>query len=140
MKAQLQELLYYYQLSAAEFAKIIGVNASGLSHIINGNRNFLSIDTIIKIISKYPDVSLDWLILGKGEMIKGNTVIKPLFEDNSDNIDSPVLKNKASENSIKSNPINNDNKYEEEIGLNKNHIKKIIVFNSDNTFNEFNPA
>ncbi len=30
----------------------------------------LNSDTIDKIISKYPEISTDWLVLGKGEMLK----------------------------------------------------------------------
>lgn len=67
LKDRILELLKRNQLSASDFAKIIGVNASAISHLISGRRESLSIDSVVKIVNKFPEVSLDWLILGKGE-------------------------------------------------------------------------
>jgi len=138
MKNQIQELLSFYQLTAAEFSKIIGVNPSGLSHIIGGKRNYLSIDTIVKIKDKYPDINLDWLILGKGEMIKGGASIKSLFEDDTVLNSMESSTSKGPENLIYDNNrvVVNENSQEIEIPS-SGKIKKIIVFNSDNTFEEF---
>jgi len=81
MKHRLQEILSYYQLTAAEFAKSIGINPSGLSHILSGKRNNLSIDTILKILNKYKDIKLEWLILGKGMMISGDSEANLIFNN-----------------------------------------------------------
>jgi len=41
---------------------------------LNSTKNF-SLETIEDIIKLYPDLSLDWLITGKGEMLIKNTVV-----------------------------------------------------------------
>jgi len=81
MRNRLQEILNYYELTAAEFANIVGVNPSGLSHILSGKRNNLSIDTILKILDKYPGIRLDWLILGTGNMTNAETDENTLFPE-----------------------------------------------------------
>lgn len=45
------------------FSEEIGIQQSTLSHIING-RNRPSLDVIMKIHQRYPEVSFDWLING----------------------------------------------------------------------------
>ncbi len=52
------------EVTASEFSKIINVQRSSISHIING-RNKPSLEIITKICKIYPDVSLEWLIYGK---------------------------------------------------------------------------
>ena len=137
MKAQIQKLLSYYQLNAADFAKIIGVNASGLSHILGGKRNHLSIDTILKIVDKYPAIDLEWLILGKGNMLKDNKPADELFP----------LKNEESKNEegieshevpIKS-EITTAGLLHQNLSENKRErkVEKILVFYSDKSYDEF---
>ena len=140
MKKQIEELLAYYQLTAAESAKIIGVNLSGLSHILGGKRNFLSIDTIIKIKAKYPDVRLDWLVLGDGGMIDGNTEIQSLFDANE--TENSIFHDdiKAPENQISENIFKDGVEYRNlETLTEQNKVSKIIIYNSDNSFVEFVP-
>ncbi|MEA3443868.1 MAG: helix-turn-helix transcriptional regulator [Bacteroidota bacterium] len=137
MKAQIQKLLSYYQLSAADFAKVIGVNASGLSHILGGKRNYLSIDTILKIIDKYPAIDLEWLILGKGEMLKSRKATPELFPFEDEEIQKEV-ENESPENSIK--PPEPPPVLPNQIlgGLNdKRKVEKILVFYSDKSYDEF---
>jgi transcriptional regulator with XRE-family HTH domain len=54
-------------LSNAEFAQAIGVQPSNISHILSG-RNKPSLDLIMKILKRYPEIRLNWLVLGKGAM------------------------------------------------------------------------
>jgi transcriptional regulator with XRE-family HTH domain len=58
--------------TAAQFADEIGVQKSGISHIISG-RNNPSLDFVQKILQRFPEVNMEWLITGKGSMIKGET-------------------------------------------------------------------
>ena len=46
----------------------IGIQRSALSHVMSG-RNNPSLDFMLKIKSRFPEVNLDWLLLGNGEMI-----------------------------------------------------------------------
>ena len=58
-------------LSNAEFAEKIGISTSSLSHIFSG-RNNPSLDVVMRIHKAYPDVNLNWLLYGEGEMGLGN--------------------------------------------------------------------
>jgi len=53
----------------AEFAQAIGVQPSNISHILSG-RNKPSLDLIMKIVDRYPEVRLEWLLQGQGSMNK----------------------------------------------------------------------
>ena len=61
---RIQKLLTEKGISASEFSKKIDVQRSSISHIING-RNKPSLEIVTKICKVYPDVKLDWLILGE---------------------------------------------------------------------------
>ncbi len=62
---RLQKILEYYDLSAAAFADEIEVGRSSISHIISG-RNKPSLDFVMKVVKKFPEVELYWLLNGKG--------------------------------------------------------------------------
>ena len=52
------------------FSKSIGVNPSVIGKIVGRRLSKPSFEVIKKIMQKYPDIDLEWLILGKGEMWK----------------------------------------------------------------------
>jgi transcriptional regulator with XRE-family HTH domain len=56
-------------LTNAEFAEAIGVQPSNISHILSG-RNKPSLDLVMKIVKRYPEVRLEWLLQGDGSMNK----------------------------------------------------------------------
>ncbi len=49
------------------FAEEIGIQPSGMSHILSG-RNNPSLDFVMKVVSRYPEIDIKWLVLGQGEM------------------------------------------------------------------------
>ncbi len=55
----------HLKLSNTEFSERINVQPSTLSHIFSG-RNRPSIDFILKIKKAFPDISLNWILLGEG--------------------------------------------------------------------------
>jgi transcriptional regulator with XRE-family HTH domain len=69
MKDRITLLIKAKNLTAAQFADEIGVQKSSISHILSG-RNNASLDFIQKILLCYPDVSIDWLMFGKGPIFK----------------------------------------------------------------------
>ena len=69
MKERILEFLKNENKTSAQFAEEIGVQPSGISHIISG-RNNPSLDFVIKMLEKYSFLSADWLIFGKGSMYK----------------------------------------------------------------------
>ena len=62
-------ILKHYQLTAQSFADKIGMQRSTLSHIFLG-RNKPSLDMLTKISNAFPEVSMDYIITGEGELMK----------------------------------------------------------------------
>ena len=54
-------------ITARQFAEEIGIQPSGMSHILSG-RNNPSLDFVSKVIRRYPEIDSNWLLLGRGEM------------------------------------------------------------------------
>ena len=66
---RIKNIMEWLQLSSAEFADQINISRSRLSHILNG-RNNPSLEIITEILKNYDSVDPDWLILGKGQMLR----------------------------------------------------------------------
>lgn len=144
MKDRLQQFLQLEQLTPARLSDIMGVQRSGLSHILSG-RNKPGFDFIQRLLLKFPALSADWLITGKGKMykeLKDLKVLKDVNEsDTSINNDEEIdietdmfeyASSQPSENSIKASPGNNVQK--------NRQLRKILLVYSDNTFDEINPG
>ena len=69
MTDRIIQVLEYSQLSKSNFAEKIGINPSGLTHILNG-RNQPSLDIVKKIVTAFPEINSEWLIMGMGQMLK----------------------------------------------------------------------
>lgn len=63
-------LLKAKNISARQFAEEIGIQPSGMSHILSG-RNNPSLDFVMKVVKRWPEVNINWLVLGSGEMYAG---------------------------------------------------------------------
>ncbi len=71
---RLQEVMDYYGLSASAFAERIGVQRSGISHILSG-RNKPSLDFVMKVLEQFKEVDLYWLLNGKGQFPQTERVV-----------------------------------------------------------------
>ncbi|MGB1268910.1 MAG: helix-turn-helix transcriptional regulator [Flavobacteriaceae bacterium] len=78
---RLQKLLEYYDLSASSFASKIGVQRSSISHVLSG-RNKPSLDFVMKLLHTFNDVSIEWLVDGKGTFPKSKTPPTPIETNN----------------------------------------------------------
>ena len=58
----------YFNYSPSIFADEIGVIRSSISHIISG-RNNPGLELLQKVLIRFPQISSDWLLLGRGEMV-----------------------------------------------------------------------
>lgn len=81
MKDRIAHIMRAKNLKASDFAELLGIQPSGISHILSG-RNQPSLDFVKKIKENFPEYNLDWIIFGKGPM----TTSEP-FRENS----SPVV-------------------------------------------------
>ena len=55
-------------ISPSQLADELGVQRSGISHIMNG-RNKPSLEFVQKLIRLYPDISMQWILFGEGPMM-----------------------------------------------------------------------
>jgi transcriptional regulator with XRE-family HTH domain len=69
MRKRLKEYMLSKSVNAAEFADRIGVQRSNISHILNG-RNNPGAQFLEKLLIAFPDLNADWLITGRGQMLK----------------------------------------------------------------------
>jgi transcriptional regulator with XRE-family HTH domain len=79
-------------LSPSKFADEIGIQRSSMSHIMSG-RNLPSLDLVMKIMNKFPDINPEWLVMGIGQMMKSTQI--DLFEESQTNEEKkaePLLK------------------------------------------------
>lgn len=92
INTRIQELMKKKGVSASDFSKKINVQRSSISHIING-RNKPSLEIVTKICKVYPDVKLDWLILGDNQNDDTPTLIKSkkIQRSNSADVEKIIL-------------------------------------------------
>jgi transcriptional regulator with XRE-family HTH domain len=107
-------LMKLNQLSASAFAEKVGVQPSSISHILSG-RNKPSLEFIQKVLIQFPKVSADWLISGKTAVVE-NQIIEPYQQK------------EATKTSPSPTP--------QSLAPNTKQIKKIVIFYTDNTFEE----
>lgn len=69
LKERISKVIAYSELSLSEFADEIEVQRSSISHITSG-RNKPSLDFLMKIKSRFPELEWEWLIEGEGQMLK----------------------------------------------------------------------
>ncbi len=165
MKDRLLKFLNREHLSSARFAEIIGVQPSSISHILSG-RNKPGFDFIQKILSGYPALNAEWLILGKGAMFKQEVSQGNLFSENipesfsnhdekavpgEDTQPFPVtdLGDKDatvhSDTNVTTQSLSQDyeSNFANDSGVtnvnNSKKIEKIVILYSDKSFSEYSP-
>jgi len=94
MRERLLEFLKKENKSSAQLAEEIGVQASGISHILSG-RNNPSLDFVLKMLEKYQFISSDWLLFGRGSMYTENKMQNLFDYDNVDSIESEQMRTKS---------------------------------------------
>ncbi len=146
MKERIKKIIDYENISYSKFADIVGIERSGVSHLING-RNNPSLDVIQKICEAFEYINTDWLLLGKGSMIKNDKkeIQGNLFSDIDDNQNNSNKEHKVSKDqAISEQNLNNlsvETKILDSPTLKKQdkQIVKIVIFWSDKTFSDYIP-
>lgn len=69
-------LLQAKNITARQFAEEIGIQPSGMSHILGG-RNNPSLEFVSKVLRRYPEIDANWLLMGKGEMYSSSAPSVP---------------------------------------------------------------
>lgn len=136
---KIKQILIDKNISPSYFADEIGVQRSSVSHILSG-RNKPSLDIVQKIIRRFPEFGMDWILdeeeipSVRREKAPVSAVKEDLFEMEDENtvIIEPV---KAPVEPIS--PVStmlNHNKVE---ASGDKRIERILIFYSDGTFQEF---
>ncbi len=122
---RLHKIFDHYGLTAATFADAINVQRSSISHLLSG-RNKPSLEFVLKIESNYPEVSLEWLLHGKGsfpkETIRENKELN-LFQNTAKEPKTTNTQNTVAQK--KTTP---------------SAIDKIVIFYTDGTFKDYSEA
>lgn len=146
MKDRIQKIIEDKNLSPSIFADEVGLNRAVVSHILHG-RNKPGLENLQKILSAYPDINPGWLISGIGSMYldgSGNPKTPTLFDENEEITANSQEKTEYSrENELKqpSNTIKQAISQPVNLKITTSvKVKKIAVFYSDNTYEEFVPS
>ncbi len=76
MDKRLQQILDAENITQSQLADRLGVARAGVSHILSG-RNRPGFDFLEAMAIHFPDISMDWLLTGKGRMYKDASPLPP---------------------------------------------------------------
>lgn len=76
MNKRLQTVLDIEHITASQLADALGIQRGGVSHLLSG-RNKPSYDFLERMLRKYPNISAEWLITGKGKPIREDSQHSP---------------------------------------------------------------
>jgi len=133
---RLQKILEHYGVSATAFSEEIEFNRSTISHLLSG-RNKPSLEFVMKVLQKYPEVELYWLLNGKGSFpleknqrtIERNSSTSNLDEDKN----VPSGKKRTSANESPNSAIDTH----EKSPPSEKDIDRIVIFYKDGSFKAY---
>jgi transcriptional regulator with XRE-family HTH domain len=136
MIERILELMKHKNLTPSQFADEIGIQRSGISHLISG-RNKPSLEFIMKVLKRYPDVKAEYLLYGTAD----SAMVLATKEDSREEKEiipkvSATLFNQPEivESKSEPKPLRQIKKERTE-----RKIEKIVVFYDDKTFREYDP-
>jgi transcriptional regulator with XRE-family HTH domain len=144
MKERISEFLKRENKSSALFAEEIGVQPSGISHILSG-RNKPSLDFVMKMLETYPYLAVEWLLFGRGEMYK-RTEIPDLFGNYQGQIEerkeakARITVKEEGSSRDKLSLEEKDNILPKEAQQEQYPVTRIVLFYDNNTFEEYFPG
>ena len=144
MIERIQQLISKKELSATQFSDEIGVQRSSLSHVLSG-RNKPSLDFMLKIKARFPEVNLDWLLLGEGEMFfksSGSVGFLDLPETDTQTIREPSISQGSPGSGRRFGPVIQPSGYKKKSGedleylseIESKELKQVLLIFHDDTF------
>ena len=142
MKDRIAHIMRAKNLKASDFAALLGIQPSAISHILSG-RNQPSLDLVKKIKENFPEYNLDWILFGTGAITTSEpTLFKPAespvelqFDPTPEPDSTPTpLENVPEQDSTPAQimPIAE--------GLHSDsRIKSILILYNDGSFESYNP-
>lgn len=143
MKERIIQIMEHEGLSSSKFAEEIDIQRSAMSHILSG-RNNPSLDVLLKILKKFTYIDSDWLLFGKGEMIRPSAAGEPDLFTNTSKFPPEVqlASEYRTENGVETGVNGGKQPVVEGIVCENKpskNVSKIMIFYSDNTFDTFVP-
>ena len=147
MREKLLNLMKTEQLTASKLAELLGIQPSGISHILGG-RNKPSFDLVQKILRRFPQVNPDWLLLDRGEMYRTVSVdaASPSQESPSSSAEmseslSTQENNTAADSTNSMTPISSTPNFAQEtiaaMSTKHGRVKRVIILFEDHTFESY---
>ncbi|NLN31600.1 MAG: helix-turn-helix transcriptional regulator [Bacteroidales bacterium] len=141
MRERILEFLKTENKTSAQFAEEIGVQPSGISHILSG-RNKPSLDFVLKMLDTYSYISPEWLLFGREKMYRKQSV-PDLFNQLQEELqesDGSITDLQKSENLNKpeKEKISGESLPQNEISPGP-EVEKIVWFYTNNSFREYYP-
>ena len=137
MQERFKQLLEEKGLTATRFASMIKVNASAMSHILNG-RSKPGFDVLDKIAQAFPELNLNWLISGKGTMygVPVSPVQEVLFQPDDEKKGDKEHKEEKSVVPDLKTTVEEVEMPVQQAGKRKN-ITRIVLFFEDGSFEDY---
>ena len=144
MREKLQKLMASEQLTASRFAELLGIQPSGVTHLLGG-RNKPSFDLVQKILRRFPHINPDWLLLDSEQMYRADAELTNDQPNQTSNevAETPVNVEKisAAQNTTISEGSTSTNNSIERLAtigaVNRKNVKRVIVLFDDHTFESF---
>jgi len=145
MVERIKAIMAHYQLRAAQFSDAIGMQRSAVSHVLSG-RNKPSLDFVLRIKKRFPDINLDWLALGDGNML-ANEALSSAFVSQNLFHDQPALEKAAEDKTVShvnlataaAGPEVSDEGPANYTHKDNGHVMRVLFVYDDGTFREYTP-
>ena len=147
IKDRVKQVMDRENLTAGAFADSIGVSPATITHILNGRNKYPSTEVLLRLHNRYPDVSMQWLLLGEGEGIEMSSITpESLFNESESGVnatsDAGIPENRK-EMGLRD--IRKDVKEAvvQEVIYKERPVRKITeirIFFDDNTYETFTPT
>lgn len=126
IKERITQFLNKEGLTPSQFAEVIGIQRSSMSHILSG-RNKPSYDFFERLIKNYPNINLEWFFNGSGSIYKDGEYHQELS-----------LPETKSVKEVQENNLQKETKTKETITVtNVNKVVKVLLLFTDGTFEYF---
>ena len=96
MQDKIKELMEREGLSTSRFAELLGVQPSGVSHIVSG-RNKPSFELLQRILRRFPKINPDWLLLDSVQMYRDGATSYGAFVHGNLSQSEPKVEERSAE-------------------------------------------
>lgn len=153
IKDRFKMIMNREKLTAGAFAESIGVAQATISHILGPRNKYPSTEVILRLHNRYPDISLEWLLTGSGNMsndedsplpAESGEFDYPLFAENPENLtETPSEAENRKEIALETDKKQTKEIVKQEIIYKERpprRITEIRIFFDDNTYETFKPS